>query len=65
LGKGVALESGETGGRRLLVVEGFVMERGCWSQGWCLWAVVYLAAFNLLLGAFWLHGWGAFKSHSN
>jgi len=50
LGKGVALESGETGGRRLLVVEGFVMERGCWSQGWCLWAVAYSAAFNLLPG---------------
>jgi len=61
LGKGVALESGEMSGRRSLVVAGFMTERGCWSQGWCLWAVVYSGAFNLLLGALWLHGWGALK----
>jgi len=30
LGKGVALESGEMSGRRLLAVVGFVVERGCW-----------------------------------
>jgi len=50
LGKGVALESGEMSGRRSLAVVGFMMERGCWSQGWCLWAVAYSAAFNLLPG---------------
>jgi hypothetical protein len=35
---------------------GLLMERWCWPQGWCRWAVGCSALFNLLLGEGWLHG---------
>jgi hypothetical protein len=35
-------------------------------KAWCLWAAVYSAAFNLLLGRrFWATGAGVLKSHSD
>jgi len=56
LGKGVALERGELSGKRSLDWMGLLMERECWPQGWCFWAVGCSALFNLLLGEGWLHG---------